>query len=282
MKKWVFWLAVLLFLSYKVVQLKAEVGQDHSHEQNEQAQVQGETMNIPPNQVFQGNLILVNTEYPVHEEGVRNDVVKLAEHAELIQGYGLLDSSIEVSASVAQTFLQMIEAARADGVSHFMINSGYRGVEEQRRLYKEMGPDYAMPAGHSEHNVGLALDIGSTQMKMEKAPEGKWLKENAWKYGFTLRYPEDKSAITGTQYEPWHFRYVGWPHSAIMQEHNFVLEEYLDYLRKEKHITENVDGEPYEISYYPVSESNAIQVPENRHYEISGDNMAGIIVTVYP
>ncbi len=78
---------------------------------------------------------------------------------------------------------------------------------------------------------------------MERAPEGKWIEENAWKYGFILRYPEDKTELTGIQYEPWHIRYVGLPHSAIMKEKNFVLEEYMDYLKEEKTISVSVNGE---------------------------------------
>ncbi|MBU5494611.1 D-alanyl-D-alanine carboxypeptidase family protein, partial [Enterococcus sp. S177_ASV_20] len=108
-----------------------------------------------------------------------------------------------------------------------IINSGYRDFDEQSVLYQEMGAEYALPAGYSEHNSGLSLDVGSSLTKMERAPEGKWIEENAWKYGFILRYPEDKTELTGIQYEPWHIRYVGLPHSAIMKEKNFVLEEYM-------------------------------------------------------
>ncbi|RLM60061.1 D-Ala-D-Ala carboxypeptidase VanY, partial [Halorubrum sp. Atlit-9R] len=133
----------------------------------------------------------------------------------------------------------------------------------------------------SEHNLGLSLDIGSTQGEMGQAPEGKWLNKNAWRHGFILRYPSDKTAITGIQYEPWHFRYVGLPHSAIMQDKNFVLEEYLDYLKDHKSITTTVNQQTYEISYYPVSKNTTIPVPVNGRYEISGNNMDGIIVTVY-
>ncbi len=114
-------------------------------------------------------------------------------------------------------------------------------------LYQEMGAEYALPAGYSEHNSGLSLDVGSSLTKMERAPEGKWIEENAWKYGFILRYPEDKTELTGIQYEPWHIRYVGLPHSAIMKEKNFVLEEYMDYLKEEKTISVSVNGEKYEI-----------------------------------
>ncbi|MCV5111774.1 D-alanyl-D-alanine carboxypeptidase family protein, partial [Escherichia coli] len=82
----------------------------------------------------------------------------------------------------------------------------------------------------------------STQKKMEKAPEGKWIEENVWKHGFVLRYPKNKSNITGIQYEPWHIRYVGLPHSAIMQKKNFTLEEYLEFLKEEKEISTEVEG----------------------------------------
>lgn len=174
----------------------------------------------------------------------------------------------------------MIEGAEKDGVLHFLISSGYRDAEEQSRLYQEKGADYALPAGHSEHNLGLSLDIGSTQGKMNQANEGTWLKKNASTYGFILRYPADKTAITGIQYEPWHFRYVGLPHSIIMQENNYSLEEYLDALKEQKTISTTVDDTTYDISYYPVSKNKKIQVPANRGYEISGNNVDGVIVTL--
>lgn len=144
------------------------------------------------------------------------------------------------------------------------------------------GSDYALPAGFSEHNMGLSLDIGSTQMEMNQAPEGKWLMDHAWKYGFVLRYPKDKTAITGIQYEPWHYRYVGLPHSAIMNKRDMVLEQYLEYVKKEKSFTYKVDGETYEVTYYPVNGNTDIQVPVDRSYTISGNNIDGVIVTVYP
>lgn len=59
-------------------------------------------------------------------------------------------------------------------------------------------------------------------------PEGGWLAEHAWKHGFVLRYPENKIDVTGVKYEPWHYRYVGLPHSALLQEQDWVLEEYLE------------------------------------------------------
>ncbi|MET3293160.1 UNVERIFIED_CONTAM: D-alanyl-D-alanine carboxypeptidase [Brevibacillus sp. OAP136] len=284
MKKWVFlFVILLLLLGYKVVQPKLGSGQDHQRERHiGDSSQEYQTINIENGQVYQGNLLLVNKDYPVHPDGIKSDVVDLSLHKELVNGYRLLDDRIQLSESVVQAFTMMVHAAISDHVSHFIINSGYRSLDEQRRLYKEMGSDYALPAGYSEHNLGVSLDIGSTQMKMEQAPEGKWLKENSWKYGFILRYPEDKADITGISYEPWHYRYIGLPHSAIMQERHLTLEQYLDALRNEKDMTAIVDGKTFEISYYPISQSDTIQVPINRHYEISGDNREGVIVTVYP
>jgi zinc D-Ala-D-Ala carboxypeptidase len=229
--------------------------------------------------VYQGNLLLVNNEYPVQEVSIKSDVINLLEHRELTEGYGLLESEIYLSEEVAYEFSEMINAAGKEGVRHFSINSGFRRFDEQNVLYQQMGSSLALPAGHSEHNLGLSLDVGSTQMKMSDAPEGKWIEQNAWKYGFILRYPKDKTHITGIQYEPWHIRYVGLPHSAIIEEKNFALEEYMDYLRKEKNLTVIVNGEEYTVTYYPIEPSSTIKVPKNSKYEISGNNVDGVIVT---
>ncbi|MDT3499181.1 M15 family metallopeptidase, partial [Bacillus toyonensis] len=226
------------------------------------------------------NLLLVNKDYPVKNDSIRSDIINVAQNSELVRGYGVLDRNIRLSKDIVKKFLNVIDAAEKESVNHFLISSGYRDFQEQRQLYEEMGSDYALPPGYSEHNLGLSLDVGSTQDKMEKAPEGKWIEENVWKHGFVLRYPKNKSNITGIQYEPWHIRYVGLPHSAIMQEKKFTLEEYLDFLKEKKEISTNVEGEEYKVSYYKVSNNTTINVPINQHYEISGNNMDGVIVTV--
>ncbi len=197
-----------------------------------------------------------------------------------MRGYVIFDRNLRSSKDVMKKFLNVVDAAGKESVNHFLISSGYRDFQEQKQLYEKMGSDYALPAGYSEHNLGLSLDIGSTQKKMEKAPEGKWIEENVWKHGFVLRYPKNKSHITGIQYEPWHIRYVGLPHSAIMQKKNFTLEEYLEFLKEEKEISTEVEGKKYTVSYYKVSGNMKVNVPANKQYEISGNNMDGVIVTV--
>ncbi|CGG47571.1 D-alanyl-D-alanine carboxypeptidase [Streptococcus pneumoniae] len=239
-----------------------------------------ERKEITKEQIYKGNLLLVNRDYPVKKDSIRSDIINVNHNSELVRGYVIFDRNLRLSKYVVKKFLNVVDAAGKDGVQHFLMSSGYRDFKEQSKLYKEMGSDYALPAGYSEHNLGLSLDVGSTQKKMEKAPEGKWIEENVWKHGFVLRYPKNKSNITGIQYEPWHIRYVGLPHSAIMQKKNFTLEEYLDFLKEEKEISTEVEGKKYTVSYYKVSENMKVNVPANKQYEISGNNMDGVIVTV--
>ena len=291
MKKWGF-LLLLLCLCLTFINIeqffepKVEI-QNDDHYVNDKVEDRRTSENIPKKgiteeQIYQGNLLLVNSEYPVHQESIKSDVINLSKYYELTQGYVLLGSEIYLSQDIAHKFSEMIAAAEKDGLHYFAVTSGFRSFDEQNILYQQMGSAYALPAGYSEHNLGLSLDVGSTQMKMANAPEGKWIEENAWKYGFILRYPEDKMDVTGIQYEPWHIRYVGLPHSAIMKEKNFVLEEYMEYLKGEKSISASVNGEKYEVFYYSVTENTTIHVPANLRYEISGNNMDGVIVTVFP
>ncbi|MEH7386856.1 VanY-A/VanY-F/VanY-M family D-Ala-D-Ala carboxypeptidase [Bacillus sp. JJ1521] len=259
--------------------LKYEHYEDDKAEDRRASETSQQT-DITEEQIYQGNLLLVNKKYPVRPESIKLDVIDLFTRSELVNGYGLLER-IYLSEDLARKFSDMMAAAGKEGVSNFFITSGFRDFDEQSKLYQEMGSAYALPAGYSEHNLGLSLDVGTTQMTMAKAPEGKWIEQNAWKYGFILRYPEDKTDITGIQYEPWHIRYVGMPHSAIMKEKGFVLEEYLHYLKEKKKVTAKVKGKKYTISYFPFSENMSIHIPEDQEYEISGDNMDGVIVTVY-
>lgn len=239
-----------------------------------------ERKEITKEQIYKGDLLLVNKDYPVKKDSIRSDIINVNHNSELVRGYVIFDRNLRLSKDVVKKFLNVVDAAGKESVNHFLISSGYRDFQEQKQLYEKMGSDYALPAGYSEHNLGLSLDVGSTQKKMEKAPEGKWIEENVWKHGFVLRYPKNKSNITGIQYEPWHIRYVGLPHSAIMQKKNFTLEEYLDFLKEEKEISTEVEGKKYTVSYYKVSGNMKVSVPVNKQYEISGNNMDGVIVTV--
>lgn len=285
MKKWVFLILLVSGIWITVSYMnpfsdpKVEI-QTYKAENIVEKETPENTLDITLEDVHQGNLLLVNNENPVHESSIKSDVINLAVHPNLTQGYVLL-GDIYLSEAIAHKFATMLSAAQKEGPQFFAITSGFRNFEEQNGLYQKMGADYALPAGYSEHNLGLSLDVGSTQKLMAEAPEGKWIEKNAWKHGFILRYPADKTAITGIQYEPWHIRYVGLPHSVIMEEKHLVLEEYLDYLKEEKKISAVMDGKKYTITYYPITETTSIPVPAKGQYEISGNNMDGVIVTEY-
>lgn len=284
MKKWGFLLVFALFIVFIFNILPISQDKVELYEQNDiTASENTQKIELTKEHIYQGNLLLVNNEHPVHQKSIKSDVINLYTHKELTNGYGLLDNEIKLSEEIAEKFSELIANAKKDGVFHFLISSGFRDLDEQSRLYEKMGSDYALPAGRSEHNLGLSLDVGSTQKKMEEALEGKWIEKNSWEYGFILRYPLDKTDVTGIQYEPWHIRYVGLPHSAIMQDMNLALEEYLDYLKEEMSISVSVDGKKYTISYYPISQNETIdvEIPVDEHYEISGNNIDGVIVTTF-
>ena len=115
----------------------------------------------------------------------------------------------------------------------FLMSSGYRDFKEQSKLYKEMGSDYALPAGYSEHNLGLSLDVGSTQKKMEKAPEGKWVAENVWKHGFVLRYPKIKVILQAFNMNRGIYVMSAYLIVRLCKK-KITLEEYLDFLKEKR------------------------------------------------
>ncbi|MBC8570370.1 M15 family metallopeptidase [Zongyangia hominis] len=158
----------------------------------------------------------------------------------------------KVDARIREPLMEMIAAAKADGVS-LAITSAHRTVQRQTELYDAKVNEYigygysqseaeaeaakwVAPPGTSEHNTGLALDIiypgyyeeyGDLNENFEKSDAFAWLSEHAEEYGFVLRYPKDKQDITGITYEPWHYRYVGVENAKAMNAAHQCLEEYL-------------------------------------------------------
>lgn len=139
----------------------------------------------------------------------------------------------------------MFEAAEKEGIEIFAV-SGYRSYDRQTDVFQAKANEVGQAAaavvvavpGYSEHQTGLAMDISSRSVRLEliekfgETNEGKWLADNAHKFGFILRYPEGKDSITGYQYEPWHFRYVGVEAASLIFERQLTLEEYFDIVEK--------------------------------------------------
>ena len=146
-------------------------------------------------------------------------------------------------AEAAEALEQMFAAAKADGYD-LWVKTAYRSYQNQYDTYtwtlkyrgvQEAVYYHAVP-GASEHQTGLAVDIVckatnyDNNLSFEKTKEYAWLKENCYKYGFTLRYLEGKENITGYNYEPWHYRYVGVELATYLMEHGMTLEEYYNAL----------------------------------------------------
>lgn len=165
-----------------------------------------------------------------------------------------LDNGHKVDERIAKDLQDMLEAAAEEDL-HLIICSSYRSNEVQQNLYKnkidqylaegyslqeaerEAGKWVAIP-GTSEHQTGLAVDLVALSYQIldenqANTDEQRWLMKNAHQYGFILRYPSDKSRVTGIYYEPWHYRYVGKDAAKEIYEKGICLEEYLGIVMQE-------------------------------------------------
>lgn len=181
-----------------------------------------------------------------------------------------------------------------DGWQQLVPVSGWRSQAEQQAIWddslKKNGPAFtrryvALP-GHSEHQTGLAIDLGLRKAKIDFIrPDFPYegicqrFRRQAAAHGFVERYPAGKEAITGIGHEPWHFRYVGAPHAALMTERGMVLEEYLAFLRQNTAAAAplrcKAGGKEYGVWWTekPGRAGNA------GSRAVSGDNLGGFVVT---
>ncbi len=183
--------------------------------------IDGETCFFTPDGIY---VLLVNYQYPI-PESYQPEIVQYNK------------AGLRVAAIAEQALRQMILDCRATGIECW-LNCGHRTRAEQTEILRERtkehqekkGMDYntaleealktvAVP-GYSEHETGLAMDIVCSV-------DPVWLHEHCWEYGFILRYPENKSAITHISYEHWHYRYVGVEVAMKMKDTGLCLEEYL-------------------------------------------------------
>ena len=154
-----------------------------------------------------------------------------------------LSNGQSVATLIYPALQQMFDDARSQGI-YPIVASGYRTPEKQQSLMDEkiqslVEQGYSQESaqtealkwvnqvGYSEHQSGLAVDINADGIHSAGYEVYDWLAQNAWQYGFILRYPEDKTDITGTGYEPWHYRYVGVEAAQAITQQGVCLEEYL-------------------------------------------------------
>lgn len=145
-------------------------------------------------------------------------------------------SGMKMVKTAKEKFLEMVKAAKNDGYTIIAMSS-YRSYNYQVNLYNryvssdgvEAADTYSGRPGYSEHQTGLAVDVYDGKLdytNFEKSDSYNWMQENAYKYGFILRFPKDKDNITGYQYESWHYRYVGKNIAKYIHDKNITFEEY--------------------------------------------------------
>ena len=155
-----------------------------------------------------------------------------------------LSNGQKVDSRIYPYLQEMFDAAREEGV-YPVVREGYRTAEEQQEILEDRIQTYinqgysrsraertakewvALP-GTSEHQLGIAVDINADKSMCSNEEVYAWLAENAYKYGFILRYPPGNQEITGTIYEPWHYRYVGVEAAQEIYEQGICLEEYFE------------------------------------------------------
>jgi LAS superfamily LD-carboxypeptidase LdcB len=148
----------------------------------------------------------------------------------------------------AQALEEMFAVAKKEAKITFLTVSGYRSFPKQKTVYgkkvkatgsETKAQEYVAPPGCSEHQLGLAMDVGAKGASsglngsFGKTKAGKWLKENAHRFGFIIRYPQEWVEVTGYNYEPWHVRYVGVDHATAMYEQQIPMETYMQSLQAE-------------------------------------------------
>lgn len=180
------------------------------------------------------NLMLVNKYYYLTEDYEPDDLITLTSK------YNTGVNS-KMRKEAAERFMKMSDAATLDNIT-IKNASGYRSYKYQVNLYnnyverdgKKAADTYSARPGFSEHQTGLTSDINQIDNSFENTDAFKWLQENAYKYGFILRFPKDKEDVTGYQYEPWHYRYVGEYVAEKIHDENLTLEEYYAYYVQNK------------------------------------------------
>jgi D-alanyl-D-alanine dipeptidase/carboxypeptidase len=238
----------------------------------------------PEDALHRGDLVLVNRQYPIRREPHKRELETILPGGQRMLRQG---------AAMLRGLLYEIGAGSA-----IAMVSGYRSKGEQEALYNAALDShgdvftraYVAEPDASEHQTGLAMDLG------EAAPDLDFLRpafpdrgicgifrSRMAEFGFIERYPLGKECVTGIAFEPWHIRYVSYPHSMIIRERGLALEEYLDLLSEHppaRPLRWKGRGGWAEISYLPFAgkEWLDVELPDGP-YLLSGDNRDGLIVT---
>ena len=213
---------------------------------------------------FNQSLLLINTDYMLAEDFE----AEVAEYK---------DSGVKMNSCVLVAYSALTDAVKAVTGDKLYISSGIRDRKRQQELYKE-DPETATIPGASEHETGLCMDVYVAYYAGDgflKSEAGQFVNSHCDEYGFIIRYPSYGEKETGIRFEPWHIRYVGFPHSEIIFNNRLTLEEYIFSLE---------EGVCYEANGYYITRQRPVDgkvnVPtECEAYVVSPDNTGCYIIT---
>ena len=268
-------------------------------------------------QLMTGGMLLVNQWHSRPEDFDESGVVSVAKAYKGDDKIQAKDNNVTLFPNALAALHDALVAAKAEGMQHYLVEEGYRTYQTQETYFNnkmtKLSSKYTGDAlieatkkevnypGTSEYNSGLAFELrlydkndpDVSAPKYSTTPEGKWMNENGWKYGFVFRFPQngwpletstDKSFKTGVSVHLNLYRYVGKGNAAIMHYMDFTLEEYIEYLEEHPHIALFENGKlKYEVYRQPVGDAENINVQltaNARSYESSLDNM-GAVITVF-
>ncbi|WP_313134131.1 M15 family metallopeptidase [Anaerocolumna sp.] len=238
--------------------------------------------------IFHGPLILVNKEHQLQYKSDPNLVP-----------YSLEYKEIQLDAKTASMLSKLLESIQCD--DEIIPVSGYRSKEEQEEIFEnsllenglEFTHKYVAFPDHSEHQTGLAIDLGENCESIDFIrPEFPYsgicgeFRAKAPQYGFIERYGKGKETMTGIAHEPWHFRYVGYPHSYLIEYNGLSLEEYIQFVKaysyQGEHLTIKHKGTEVKVFFVESKgDQTVIELSNSDLYQVSGNNVDGFIVTVW-
>lgn len=235
--------------------------------------------------VYYGDLLLVNSSNPLSEQFKPSKVINIYNESRHNSDYPVSVSTadVEVEQRVLYALINMLKKAEESGNTKYFVHVAYDEAAEDLDLQTGLG-----------FEIGFLRQEGQSG-KFAELPQGQWMIQNSYQYGFVQRYTEEKSSVTGMLSNVTQYRYVGFPHSLVMQEKNMCLEEYVAYVRSTKYIqVKNGDALTHEIMYFyadPTSTDGktvcklsdtafTAYSQGNAKITVSGDNFGGFIVTV--
>lgn len=245
-------------------------------EKETQQDIFSQTITLQQSQIHNGPLILVSSTCPFIGS---TDFIDFTSNTN--SNIIPRDTSLKINPDMMQPLSDLFDG--------FSSDNGYVNLQIYSTTELYYGTTSLYTTELSERSTGYTFDIGLITSTGDIAPyiskRNEWMFANCWTYGFIVRYSDTKTGTTGVGFMPHHFRYVGLPHSLIMNEKDMCLEEYLQFLTSytiDSPLTYSTDSKTYKIFYVPADTSGDTEVtlPKDAVYTVSGNNTDGFIITM--